>query len=95
MAKTVIVLTWELHLPGCRSLKEKRMVVRSLRDRLRHRFNLSVAETDLQDVHDRAELSAALVASEGKVAESMAGQADRFVEEDGRAWVVRRTRDAV
>jgi hypothetical protein len=54
---TVVVLTWELHIPGCRSLKEKRMVVRSLRDRLRHRFNLSVAETGLQDVHDRAELT--------------------------------------
>ena len=51
--------TWRLSLPGCSSLKEKRSVVRSLRDRLRSRFHLSVAETDLQDVHSRAELSVA------------------------------------
>jgi uncharacterized protein len=89
----VIVLTWELRIPGCRSLKEKRMAVRSLRDRLRHRFNLSVAETDLQDVHDRAELTAVFVASDGRMAESMAGQVDRFVDENGRALVVRRTRE--
>jgi uncharacterized protein len=90
---TVVVLTWELHIPGCRSLKEKRMVVRSLRDRLRHRFNLSVAETGLQDVHDRAELSAALVASDGRAAESLAGKVDRFVDDNGRALVIRRTRE--
>ncbi len=90
---TVIVLTWELHIPGCRSLKEKRMVVRSLRDRLRHRFNLSVAETGLQDAHDRAELSAALVASDGRMAESLAGKVDRFVDDNGRALVIRRTRE--
>ena len=39
--------SWELAIPGCASLKEKRSVVRSLKDRLRNRFNLSVAETDL------------------------------------------------
>ena len=52
----------ELHVHGSQSLKEKRSVVRSLRDRLRSRFNVSVAETGLQDVHARAELTAALVA---------------------------------
>jgi uncharacterized protein len=90
---TVLVLTWELQIPGCRSLKEKRMVVRSLRDRLRHRFNVSVAETGFQDVHDRAELTAALVTSDGRAAESLAGSLDRFVDENGRALVIRRTRE--
>jgi uncharacterized protein YlxP (DUF503 family) len=90
---TVLVLTWELQIPGCRSLKEKRMVVRSLRDRLRHRFNVSVAETGFQDIHDRAELTAALVASDGRTAESLAGSLERFVDDNGRALVIRRTRE--
>ena len=52
--------TWELSLHGCASLKQKRSVIRSLRDRLRSKFNVSVAETGLQDVHARAEISIAL-----------------------------------
>lgn len=85
--------SWELALPGCRSLKEKRSVVRSLRDRLRAKFNVSVAETGLQDVIDRAELSLAFVASDGRMAESILDKTDRFVEEHAGARIVRVRRD--
>jgi uncharacterized protein YlxP (DUF503 family) len=83
----VASLTWELSLPGCSSLKEKRSVIRSLRDRLRDKFNVSVAETGLQDVHERAEITIALVASDGKMAESMLQKADQLVEEHGGAVI--------
>jgi hypothetical protein len=86
-------MSWELSLPGCSSLKEKRSVVRSLRDRLRKRFNVSVAETDLQDVLDRAVLTIALVASDGRMAESVMDRADRLVEEQGDALIVKVRRD--
>ena len=85
--------TWELMLPGCASLKEKRSVIRSLRDRLRSKFNVSVAETGLQDVTTRAELSIALVASDGRLAESVLEKTDRFVEMHGGASIVRVTRE--
>jgi uncharacterized protein len=85
---TVLVLTWEFSIPGCRSLKEKRMAVRSLRDRIRNRFHLSVAETDHQDVHDRAQLTAAVVASDGRLADSVASRVDAFVAEEGRMVVL-------
>ncbi len=42
----VAVLQLHIHLPYAESLKDRRMVVRSLKDRLRHRFNVSVAELD-------------------------------------------------
>ena len=83
----VASLTWELSLPGCSSLKEKRSVVRSIRDRLRDKFNVSVAETGLQDVHARAELTIALVASDGHFAESVFQKADQLVESHGGAIV--------
>jgi uncharacterized protein YlxP (DUF503 family) len=83
----VVSLTWELSLPGCASLKEKRSVIRSLRDRLRSKFNVSVAETGLQDVHARAELTIALVTTDGRFAESVLDKADRFVEEHGGAII--------
>jgi uncharacterized protein YlxP (DUF503 family) len=85
--------TWELALHGCASLKEKRSVIRSLKDRLRSKFNVSVAETGLQDVRDRAQLSIALVSSDGRLAESILDKADRFVEEAGHAAIVRVTRE--
>ena len=75
----VASITWELSLPGCSSLKEKRSVIRSLRDRLRARFNVSVAETAHQDVWTRAQITVALVASDGRFAESVLDKADHLV----------------
>jgi len=85
--------TWQLTLPGCASLKEKRTVVRSLKDRLRSRFHLSVAETGQQDVLSRAEISVALVATDKRFAESVLDKADHMVHENGRAVVVEQHRD--
>lgn len=84
----VLILAWELRLPGCRSLKQKRATVRSLKDRLRQRFLVSVAETGFQDTHDRAEITVAFVSSDGRQAESMADKIDRFVVETSGAVVV-------
>jgi len=50
------LLTLEIHLPYAHSLKEKRAVLRKVRDRLRARFNVAVAEIDPRDVWQRATL---------------------------------------
>jgi uncharacterized protein YlxP (DUF503 family) len=89
----VASLTWELSLPGCSSLKEKRSVVRSLRDRLRAKFNVSVAETAHQDVHTRAQLTIALVATDARFAESVLEKADNLVATNGRALVMSARRE--
>lgn len=57
------VLTMELRIEHAHSLKEKRHVVKSLKDRLRHKFNVSVAEIDDRDLHNSAVLAAAAVSS--------------------------------
>ena len=79
---------WDLNLPGCSSLKEKRSILRSLKDRLRNKFNVSVAETAFQGVHKRAQLAIALVASDGRYAESVLDKLDSFVERNGGAVIV-------
>ena len=79
---------WDLNLPGCSSLKEKRSIIRSLKDRLRNKFNVSVAETAFQDVHKRSQLTIALVASDGRYAESVLDKLDSFVERNGGAVIV-------
>ena len=52
---------FDLHLPGCRGLKEKRMVVRSLKSRIRNDFEVSAAEVGAQDLLQRAEIGVAVV----------------------------------
>jgi len=44
------LLTLELHIPDARSLKDKRQILRSLKDRLRRKFNIAIAELDFHDV---------------------------------------------
>ncbi len=48
------LLTLEIHIPDAQSLKDKRQVIRSLKDRLRARFNVAVAELDHQELWQRS-----------------------------------------
>jgi uncharacterized protein YlxP (DUF503 family) len=61
-------LSIELHIPGARSLKEKRMVLRSVKDRVR-KFNVAVAEVEHNDLWQRAGLSVVTVSNEEKHAD--------------------------
>jgi uncharacterized protein YlxP (DUF503 family) len=58
------LLHMELHLPGSHSLKEKRSVVNHVKERLRTRFNASVAEVDHQELWQRAALGVAVVSGD-------------------------------
>jgi hypothetical protein len=55
---------FEILIHGSQSLKEKRFVLRSVKDRIANRFNVSIAETDHQDKWQRAQLSVAAVAGD-------------------------------
>lgn len=74
------VRTWELQLPGVHSLKEKRAILQSLKSRLHNQFNVSVAETGHNDSWQRGELTACVVATDVRHADSVIGAADRLVE---------------
>ncbi len=82
------IVTWELHLEGCRSLKDKRRVVKSLKDRLHQRYNVSVAETNHQELWQRAELACCVVATDRRQASSVLSAADRLVAENGHARII-------
>ena len=62
---TVGVLRLEFMIPDARTLKDKRRVVKSIKDRLAHLFNISIAEVDALDKCQRAVLGVAMVANEG------------------------------
>lgn len=82
------LITWDLHLDACHSLKEKRQIVKSLKDRLHHRFNVSAAETDHQDLWQRAEVSVCVVSTDRRHAEQVLREADRLVDGAAGARIV-------
>ncbi len=57
----VAISVFELHIPAGRSLKDKRRVVKALKERIHRRFRVSIAETDHHDLHQRAEIAVAAV----------------------------------
>lgn len=65
------ILTLELRLDNSHSLKDKRHVVKSLKDRLRNKFNVAVAEIDHQDLWQRAAIAAVTVSSDHVHAEKV------------------------
>ena len=74
----------QLHFPEAQSLKQKRQILSSLKDRLHQRFNLSVAEIDHQDLWQRSTLALAMVSNDGRHADEVISKAINFVEQDGR-----------
>ncbi len=80
MSVVIALRTWELHLEGCRSLKEKRSVLKPLAAALRRSLNVSVAETDHQDLWQRAEIVCVAVGTARTVVEETLRSADRLVE---------------
>lgn len=61
------LVTVSISIPEARSLKDKRSVIRSLKDRIVHKMNVSVAETGGQDTWRFAELAFVTVAAESRI----------------------------
>ena len=86
------VIVWELEVFGAQSLKDKRRVVKSLKERLQSRFQVSAAETKYQDLWQRAEISACVVSGEQRHVDEVLDSMDRLVTGDMRARVIQSRR---
>jgi hypothetical protein len=71
---------FDLRIPGCGSLKQKRHVVKGLTMALRSKFNVSVAEVDHHDLWQRAAIAVAAAAGEGYHVRKVMHEVERFVE---------------
>ncbi len=78
------LLTLRIHLPFARSLKDKRQVLRSLKDRLRSHFNVAVAEVEHQELWQRATVGVVSVSADAARAEHVlhnaAEEAERILD---------------
>jgi len=76
----VAVGTVELHLPGVGSLKDKRHVLKGVKEKVRQRFEVSVAEVNHQDTWQRATLAVAYVSGDSRHANEVVSKALDFIE---------------
>ena len=84
----VAVALFEIHIPYAQSLKDKRMVVRSLRDRLRSRLDVAANEVALQDLHQRASIAVSFIVDNTASADAILERLRGFVESNIDATVV-------
>lgn len=89
----VACMTFRLHAPWVHSLKEKRMIVKSLIARLQNRFHVSAAEIDEQDTHQIIVIGTAAIVSHNAMADSLMEDISRFVEENTEAEILDETRE--
>ena len=76
------------HIPHSQSLKEKRMVARSVMDKAKQRYNASIAEVGTQDSHQVLTIGIAVVSGEHSHARNMMDDIIRFMERNADAELV-------
>ncbi len=75
---TIGVLQLDLRIPEARSLKDRRRVVKSLKDQLRNRYNCSVAELDPKDRWGRARIVACVIGDDSRFVNTQLDEITRF-----------------
>ena len=90
---TIAAMTFRLHAPWVHSLKEKRMIVKSLTAQLQNRFHVSAAETDEQDTHQIIVIGIAAIVPHNAMADSLMDEISLFVEQRTDAEIIEETRE--
>lgn len=91
MIVATVIIT--LYAPWVHSLKEKRMVVKSMVAKIQNKFHVSCAEVDMQDIHQTIVIGIAGVAGSKQMADSMTDQILSFIEDSTEAQMVQIERE--
>lgn len=83
----VSTLTIKIYAPTCHSLKDKRMIVKSLLQKARNKFNISIAEIEEQDYHQTIVIGAACVSTSRVQANAVLDEVMRFIENNTEAEI--------
>ena len=89
----IAAMTFRLHAPWVHSLKEKRMIVKSLVARLQNKFHVSAAEIDEQDIHQIIVIGIAAIVPYNAMADSLMDEISQFVEENCEAEILDEQRE--
>ena len=86
-------MTFRLHAPWVHSLKEKRMIVKSLVAKLQNKYHVSVAEIEEQDTHQIIVIGVAAIVPHNAMADSLMDEISVFVEENCEAEILDEDRE--
>ena len=89
----IATITFRMQAPWVHSLKEKRMIVKSLVAKLQNRFHVSAAEVDEQDVHQIIVIGVAAIVPHNAMADSLMDDISRFMEESTEAEILEEERE--
>ena len=89
----IAAMTFRLHAPWVHSLKEKRMIVKSLIAKLQNKFHVSAAEIDEQDIHQIIVIGIAAIVPHNAMADSLMDEISSFVEENTEAEILDEIRE--
>ena len=89
----IAAMTFRLHAPWVHTLKEKRMIVKSLVVQLQNKFHVSAAEIDEQDVHQIIVIGVAVIVPNNSLADSLMDEISQFVETATDAEILEETRE--
>lgn len=89
----IAVMSFRLYAPWVHSLKEKRMIVKSIVARLQNRFHVSAAEIEEQDTHQIIVIGVAAIVPHHAMADSMMDEITDFVEQSSDAELLGETRE--
>lgn len=93
MLMRIAAMTFRLHAPWVHSLKEKRMIVKSLVAKLQNRFQVSAAEIDEQDSHQIIVIGVAAIVPHNAMADSLMDEISSFVEDNTEAEILDEERE--
>ena len=89
----IAAMTFRLYAPWVHSLKEKRMIVKSIIAKLQNKFHVSAAETDEQDIHQIIVIGVAAIVPDNAMADSLMEKISSFVEENTEAEIIDEERE--
>ena len=89
----ILAMTFRLHAPWVNSLKEKRMIVKSLVAKLQNKFHVSAAEVDEQDTHTIIVIGVAAIVPHNALADSIMDEITDFIEDNTEAEILDETRE--
>ena len=89
----ILAMTFRLHAPWVYSIKEKRMIVKSLVAKLQNKFHVSAAEIDEQDTHHIIVIVVASIFSHNAIADSIMDDITDFIENNTEAEILDEKRE--
>ena len=89
----IAAITFRLHAPWVSSLKEKRMIVKSLIAKLQNHYHVSAAELEDQDVHKMITIGIAAIVPHNAMADSLMDNISHFIENNTEAEIIDEERE--